>query len=288
MHKLLALGLALPLAACIVGSGTDTPDPGSGNNPTGPGDEHGDPVPGSGSGTTDTPVPTGTIWSGVTTVNNTTTVPAGSLLTIAAGATVNFGPQGALVVNGTLDMAGVKGQLVTLAPSAKGGFYAGLTVNTGGQLKMNYVVQTGAELLVNGGTITVTNTRMSNASHDLLVVNSGTVDMSYSAIGLEPGGAADTTHCDMHFGGPAVNIKVTHSNISTSVYGLMLYGGNNVDLTYNNWFSNPTQIDTTAQVSANISNGWFDGTAPTAVPGSTLTYQNPSPGRLPAAMAGPQ
>jgi hypothetical protein len=237
---------------------------------------------------TDPPVTSGTIWSGLTTVSGTTTVAAGAVLTIAAGATVKFGPMGALVINGTVDVKGTKAQPVILAPSTAGAFYPGLTVNTGGELKMDYAVQTGAELLVNGGKITVTNTRMSNATHDLLVVNSGTVDMSYSAIGLEPGMGTDTTHCDMHFGGPAVNIKVTHSNISTSAYGLMLYGGSNVDLTFNNWFGNQIQIDTTPQVSGNISNGWFDGAAPTAVSGAMLTYQSPAPGRLPIAMAGPQ
>ena len=120
--------------------------------------------------------------------------------------------------------------------------------------------------------------------------NFGSVDMSYSAIGLEPGTRTDTNHCDMHFGGSGTTIKVTHSNISTSAYGLMLYGGNNVDLTLNNWFNNPIQIDTSAGVSGNITGGWFDKGAPTAGTGATLTYdyQNPVMTRLPDTMAGPQ
>src|SRR5262245_47321151 len=43
---------------------------------------------------------------------------------------------------------------------------------------------------------------------------------------------ADSTHCNMHFEG-AARIAVTHSNISGAPYGLMLYGGIGVDLTYN-------------------------------------------------------
>ena len=221
-------------------------------------------------------------------VAKATTVDAGVTLTIAAGTTVKFGTSGAITVKGIVDVQGTKAQLVTLAPSAAGGFYPGFVVSLGGELKMNYVVQTGGENLIDGGKITVTNTRMSNATHDLLVVNSGTVDMSYSAIGLEPAGGVDTTHCDMHFGGSGTTIKVTHSNISTSAYGLMLYGGNNVDLTLNNWFNNPIQIDTTAGVSADLSGSWFDKGAPTAVSGATLTYLNPAANRLPIDMTGPQ
>jgi hypothetical protein len=68
----------------------------------------------------------------------------------------------------------------------------------------------------------------------------------------------------------------------------MLYGGNNVDLTYNNWFNNPIQIEATAGVSANISYGWFDKGAPSSGGGATLTYTSPATSRLPANLAGPQ
>lgn len=282
MNKLLALGLSLPLVACVIGSGTDTAGPGSG------GSNGSDLGPGPGPGGDH--IAADTTWNSPMSITGTTTVDAGAKLTIAAGTTVKFGPSGALVVNGSLDIQGTKAQVVTLAPSAAGGFYGGFVVSLGGELKMNYVVQTGAENLVDGGKLSVTNTRMSNASHDLLVVNSGTVDMSYSAIGLEPGAGTDTTHCDMHFGGSGTTIKVTHSNISTSAYGLMLYGGSNVDLTLNNWFNNPIQIDTSAGVSGNITGSWFDKGAPTAGTGATLTYdyQNPVMTRLPATLAGPQ
>ena len=282
MNKLLRLALALPLVACTVGTGNDTDpggEPGTGTG-TGPGT-------GTGTGTGDH-ITSNTTWSGAMDVSKATTVDAGVTLTIAAGTTVKFGTSGAITVKGIVDIQGSKAQVVTLAPSTAGGFYPGFVVSLGGELKMNYAVQTGGENLIDGGKITVTNTRMSNATHDLLVVNSGTVDMSYSAIGLEPAAGTDTTHCDMHFGGSGTTIKVTHSNISTSAYGLMLYGGNNVDLTFNNWFNNPIQIDTTSGVTADISNSWFDKGAPTAVAGAMLTNTNPAANRLPADMAGPQ
>ena len=61
-----------------------------------------------------------------------------------------------------------------------------------------------------------------------------------------------------------------------------------VDLTFNNWFNNPIQIDTTAGVSGDISNGWFDKGAPKAGGGAVLKSDSLSASRLPATMTGPQ
>jgi len=144
-----------------------------------------------------------------------------------------------------------------------------------------YLVQTGGGLHVNyTGKATIVDSHFSHVSGDLLVMSSGVIDMSYSAIGLEPNQGTDSTHCDMHFGGSGATISITHSNISTSSYGLMLYGGNNVILTYNNWFNNPIQIDTSPGVSGDISNGWFDKAVPTAGSGATLTFNNKAAARL--------
>jgi hypothetical protein len=278
MNKLLALGLSLPLVACVIGSDAPESTPSTGSNGSNPG---------TGTGTGNH-IKTDTTWTGSVDVTSQTTVDAGAKLTIAAGTTVKFGPAGALVVNGSVDVQGTKAQVVNLVPATAGGHFGATAVEAGGQLTMSYAVQTGGGIRVDGGTLTVTDTRMSQAEGDFLVVGDGKVDVSYSAIGLEPNGGTDSTHCDMHFGGNGATIKVTHSNISTSSYGLMLYGGNNVDLTSNNWFNNPIQIDTTAGVSADISGGWFDKSAPSAGGGATLTYNNPSATRLPAGMAGPR
>ena len=284
MNKLLALGLSLPLIACVVGSGTDTPEPAAG---PGGGSSGGGSGGGTGTGSANH-ITTNTTWSNTVDVATTTTVDPGVILTIAAGTTVKFADTGALVVNGTVDVMGVKGQVVTLVPATAGGHFGATAVEATGVLNMDYAVQTGGGIRVDGGKLKVTNTRMAQAEGDFLVAGDGTVDVSYSAIGLEPGAGTDTTHCDMHFGSSGASLKITHSNISTSSYGLMLYGGNNVDLTYNNWFNNPIQIDTTAGVSADISYGWFDKGAPSAGGGATLTYTNPSANRLPVTMAGPQ
>jgi hypothetical protein len=67
----------------------------------------------------------------------------------------------------------------------------------------------------------------------------------------------------------------------------MLYGGTNVDLTYNNWFKNPIQVDASPGVSGNVSNGWFDKNPPSSAGGATITALNLSATRLPDAAVDP-
>jgi hypothetical protein len=266
MNKLLPLALSMPLLACVVGSGGNT---------------GGDPGGGTGADAK-AHITTSTMWSGTMSLSKETVVDPGVTLTIAQGTVVSFAPSASIDVQGTVDVQGTKAAPVLLSPSAAGGHHYGLVVSTGGELKMAYGVQVGGGISVSGGKVTVTDTRMSQAAGDFLVISGGTVNVSYSAIGLEPGAGTDTTHCDMHFGGSAPAISITHSNISTSSYGLMLYGGNNVDLTFNNWFSNSIQIDTSPGVSGNVSNGWFDKGAPAATGsgGATIMKDNLATSRL--------
>ncbi|HET7501680.1 MAG TPA: hypothetical protein VFK02_11770 [Kofleriaceae bacterium] len=270
MTKLLAVGFALPLLGCVVGPES--------SDDTAPG----------GTGSIDSAVHiSGDTNAGLTyQVDKRTVVDAGATLTIPAGATVSFAPNTSIEVRGTVKVVGEKASPVHLSPASPGEHHYGFTVPAGGTLVMSYAVQVGGGITANGGTVTVTDSQMSQASGDFLVVGAGTVDVSYSAIGVEPGGT-DTTHCDMHFGGTGLTVKVTHSNISTSSFGLMLYGGTNVDLTYNNWFSNSTQVDTAPGVSGDVSHGWFDKSIPKAGPGAMLTANNLSGTRLPSAATDP-
>jgi hypothetical protein len=276
MNKLLGLTLALPLVACVVGSGTDTADDTGGGGGGGGGGGNGS---GGGGGGNLEHVTGTTNWTGTMSVAKETVVDAGATLTIAAGTVVKFAPGTSIDVKGTVLVQGTKASPVQLSPAATGGHHYGFAISTGGELTMAYGVQVGGGISVNGGKVTITDTRMSQAEGDFLVVSGGTVNVSYSAIGLEPGGV-DTTHCDMHFGGSGATIAVTHSNISTSPYGLMLYGGNNVDLTFNNWFNNPIQIDFSPGVSGNVSNGWFDKGVPAPIAGATLIRDNLAAARL--------
>jgi hypothetical protein len=283
MNKLLTLGLSLPLLACVVGGDATTGDDGSGGS--GSNGSNGS----NGSGTPDTALHISSDMTLTPTydVAKQTVVDAGATVTIPAGATVTFAPNTSIEVRGTVVVQGSKASPVHLSPATAGGHHYGFTVSAGGTLTMSYGIQTGGGITANGGTVTVTDTLMSQASGDFLVVGAGKVDVSFSAIGLEPGAGTDTTHCDLHFGGTGTTISITHSNISTSSYGLMLYGGTGVVLTNNNWFSNSIQVDTSPGVSGDLSGSWFDKTAPKAGPGATLTYNNPSATRLPAATVDP-
>lgn len=272
MNKLLALALSLPMVACVVGSGTEP-----GDDTTGGG--------GGGGGATskDDHITTDTTWSGAMTVAKPMTVDRGVTLTIAAGTTVSFAPSTGITALGIVDVQGTKASPVHLSPATVGGHHAGFAIPANGELKMTYGLQVGGGIAVDGGKITISDTAMSQAAGDFLTVSAGTIDVSYSAIGLEAGAGTDTTHCDMHFGGTATAIKVTHSNISSSSFGIMLYGGSGVDLTYNNWFNNlEADVDTSGAAggtSANVSFGWFQK-APGTFPGAMVTATNLSTTRL--------
>src|SRR5262249_1575434 len=136
MNKLLALGLSLPLVACVVGSGTDTSEPGPG-----PGSGSGS-NPGTGTGTGNH-ITTNTMGSNTNHVNSQTPGDANVTLSIAARTTVTFGPSGFLVVNGTVDVQGTKTQVVNLVAATAGGHFGSTAVEAGGELKMDYAVQTG-------------------------------------------------------------------------------------------------------------------------------------------------
>lgn len=268
MNKLLALALSLPLVACVVGS----------DQPPGGGDPGGDDT-GSGSGSnTTTPghITTNTTWMGDVSVAQNTTIDAGVTLTIAAGAKVSVKTGVSIIVNGIVDAQGTKASPVTLGPETAGGFWSGVSVPTGGEIRYAYVVQTGGGISTTGGKATIVDSQMSKVSGDFLVMNGGNVDVSYSRIGLPENATGDTTHCDMHFGGTGNTIKVTHSDIGTTPYGLMFYAGTGAIFTSNNWYGNQTDVDVTpgSGVSGDFTGSWFDGPAPVAKTGTTLTGLN--------------
>ncbi len=269
MNKLLALALSLPLFACVVGS----------DQPAGTGDPGGDDGTGSGSGSnTTTPghITTNTTWTGDVAVTANTTVDAGVTLTIAAGAKVTVKSGIALTVNGTIDAQGTKASPVTIGPDVAGGFWSGISIPAGGAIRYAYVNQTGGGISTSGGSATIVDSQMAKVSGDFLVMNGGSVDVSYSRIGLPENATGDTTHCDMHFGGTGNTIKVTHSDIGTTSYGLMFYAGTGAIFTNNNWYGNQTDVDVTpgSGVSGDFTGSWFDGTAPVQKTGTTLTGLN--------------
>src|SRR5262249_18454084 len=152
---------------------------------------------------------------------------------------------------------------VTFQPADVGTFWSHIVVPSGGALTASYLVQTGSGLTTsNSGKITLVDTQLSHAGGDLLTMSGGTLDMTYSGIGLASG--RDTTHCNLHVSG-GVHLKVTHSNISSAFFGMMFYGGVNADFTYDNWFGNNTDLDTEAAfpVTGDFSYSYFAKGAPT-------------------------
>ena len=273
----MALLLALVLPACVVGSDGQTPsdddvDPGPGPDP-----EPGDGISGN--------ITAARTLSGTVTFTGATTIDPGVVVTVEPGTVMNFRAASNLSIKGTLTVGGTKAAPVTLQPdpaNTNGNFFGGLSVS--GTLNMTYAVQHGGSIVTSsGGTATITDSKMFAATGDFLIMNGGTVNVTYSQIGADPG-VTDTTHCNMHFGGTGNTITVTNSNIIGTPYGLMFYGGQLANFQNNNWEENGTAsadwIDSQPGVMGDFSGGYFPGGLPVAKSGATLTVNNPSATRL--------
>ena len=215
-------------------------------------------------------VTTDTTWSGLVKVHSSIEVAAGVTLTIAPSTVIQLDQNLSITVKGTVLANGVKGGTIGMQPAPGFQYWNAWQVPTGGTINFNYVTSKGGGITVSGGTAIARDSQLSNVSHDLLVVSAGTVDFQYSWIGVTPG-STDTTHCDLHFEGNPT-LTFSHSNLSTASYGIMFYGGQNADFTYDNWFSNSLNMDKSGgSTTADISNSYFEGAVPT---GSGLTKNN--------------
>jgi hypothetical protein len=259
------------------GSGGDGEHPG---NPGGSEDPGSDGDPGDGTGpmtAVSGRIAANATWSGVVHVTGDLTIDAGATLAVAAGTTVDIAMGAGITVRGALDIQGIRASNVAFRWANPGDYWSGIAVSDGGSLTASYLIQVGGGTSISGtGKATLRDTRMSHAGGDFLVMTGGTLDMAYSAIGLPPG-QRDSTHCDMHVSGP-VAITATHTNFSTSSYGLMFYGGSNADFQFTNWFGNAIDIDRAgAAVTGNFSGSYFASGAPSYV---GFTMQDMATGRV--------
>jgi len=276
--------VAIALVACgkDYAAGVDAPPPGLDGPNTSP-----DAPPGCTNGAQMTAmghISADTTWEGTINVPATVIIDAGVTVTVMPGTTVNFAPYPVnITLNGHLDVQGTSACKVTLQPAHAGDSWAGILAETGAVLTMQHAVQVGGGIRTGGtANVTIKDSELSHALGDWLVMSGGTVDVEYSTFGVSPG-QSDTTHCDMHFNSGFGNVvTVTHSNVGTSVYGLMFYGGTNANLTYNNWFGNGIDVHTQvgAPVSGDFSNSWFEKGAPVAASGSLFTLNNLATARL--------
>lgn len=278
------LGLAL-IAMISAACGIDTAEPIAGDpGGGGGGDSAGDPTsgdPGTGSGpVTEVSghITASATWSDTVHVTGALTIDPGVTVTVAPGATIDVasGANVPITVQGTLAIQGTKASKVVVRTAISGEFWYGFAVPSGGQLTASYLVEIGGGLVISGtGRVTLVDSQLSHAPRDLLTMVGGTLDMTYSAIGVEPG-QKDTTHCDMHVSG-AVTITATHSNFSTAAYGLMLYSASLADFRYTNWFGNTIDIAVSPPVAADLSNSYFAKGAPSL---AGLKLDNPAGGRI--------
>lgn len=277
------MGCGLDTAAPGPGGDDGTVDPGTGTDP-GTGSNPGDPGDGTGPITeVSGHITANTTWMNTIHVIGAVTVDRGVTLTVAPGTTVDVTTSMGygITVLGTIDIQGSKANKVVFRSATVGEYWSDISVPRGSVMTATYLVQTGGGLNL-AGKATITDSQMSHVGGDLLTMSGGTLDMSYSSIGLETG--HDTTHCNLHVSGN-ITIKVTHSNISTAAYGIMFYGGVGADFTYNNWFGNTYDVDTKAAypVVGDFSYGYFAKGAPTN-PG--ITAANLATSRI--ADAGPR
>jgi hypothetical protein len=268
MKKLLLLALSLPLVACVVGESGQTP-PGGDDDDNPPVDPPGE----------ENHITANTTFTGTQAITATTTIDAGVTVTVDPGTTIEFASGTSLIVNGTLTVGGTQASKVIIKGAGTGLFTA-IQVGTGGTLSMTYAEQTGGGIRTSAGsTTTITDTLMYGVSGDFLIMNGGSVTMSFSQLGA-PAGTPDITHCNMHFGGNGNQINITNSNIVGQPYGLMFYGGTGAVFTNNNWTCGPAgcaahiDVDSQPGVIGDFSNGFFEKGPPVAAAGATITANN--------------
>lgn len=263
MNKVLAAALSIPLVACVVGdSGTTTGDPGGNPGGSNSGSDMGS-DPGTGTGISGH-ITSDTTWSGVVNISGNVTIDAGVTVTVAAGAEVDVAPQAGIAVTGTLDIQGTAASHAIIKP-ASGANFADLSV--AGTVTAAFASINGATISISGGTLTATDSKFWGAPGDLLVMNGGTINVTYSNIG---DATSDTTHCNMHFGGTTTNtITIEHNNIVARPYGLMFYSGQNADFKNNNW-SNMIDIEPgVSGVTGDASGSYFMKGQPSGTTGIT-------------------
>jgi hypothetical protein len=249
------------MAMIWIGCGA-APDPGD-DDGTGPGSNPGDPGGGTGPVTeVSGHITASTAWMDTIHLVGNVTIDAGVTVSVTHGTTVNVDPAVGITVLGVLDIQGSRASKVVFRSATTSEFWGDISVPRGGAMTASYLVQIGGAIGISStGKVTLVDTLMSHAGGDLLTMSGGTLNMTYSAIGLEPG-QRDTTHCDMHVSGP-VTITATHSSFSTSSYGIMFYGGD-ADFTYTNWFGNTVDVDTLPAdpVRGDFSHSYFARGAP--------------------------
>jgi hypothetical protein len=276
MRKILAVAFALPLfAACTVGD--DPADPNDGDEHPNDNDPNPDPNP-TGPGISGT-IMSDMTFSGPTRIKGETTIPTGVTVTVTAGSTLDFVSGARFIVAGTLKIEGTAAAKVIARAEAGSTGWNGISVT--GTLDVKYGDFTGGRFVTSGAgsSLLIADTKMFQAAGDYIIMDGGSINMTYSQLGAAPG-ETDTTHCNLHINS-ATSITINNNNINNAPYGIMFYGGVGANLQTNNWYgANDKDVDTATGVSGDFSNGYFEKGVPVAGPGAQITANNLSATKL--------
>lgn len=222
-------------------------------------------APPGGDGTISGSIGADTTWAGALQLKGFVTIEPGVTVTVDPGANITVATGASIDVEGTLAVAGEKGNVATIA-SAPGEFWLGVQV--AGTYTMSYGVQSGGSIITMapGASVTVTDSELSAALGDFLIMNGGSMDVEFSNVGLASG---DHTHCNMHVN-EAASITFTH-NVNRGVpYGLMLYAGTGANFTHNNWIGNVYDVEPQPAGTGSFNESYFEKGIPPGVTGSTF------------------
>lgn len=312
--RLLAVALALPLAACMVGS---TPDDVGDDDVPNPGELRGS-------------ITADRTLSGTVTLTADATIEAGATVTVAAGTHLEARAGTTLRVKGTLLVDGTAASKVTITPAADALTWAGIVVDAGGAATLTHAEGSHVATLlychagavacvldhvtwsdlgvavvadddlriessriekmsnggisVNGGDVVIRDTYLLTSTGDIVIQNGGSLTIEYSEIGE----AADSyEHCDLHINN-ATALTITRSNIRAAVYGMMIGGTTNAVMQYNNFVENEVGKDV-SEVGINTGGdlrfNYWDHGAPTDL-GAAFNVSSPAAARI--ADAGPR
>jgi hypothetical protein len=183
MRKILAVAFACSVfTGCTVGD-----DPVADDGDEHPDDMNPDPNPNpTGEGLSGT-IASNMTLSGAVRVKGATTIPAGVIVTVAAGSTIDFVNGSNFIVQGTLKMEGTSaGKIIARAEAGSTG-WNGFAVT--GTLDVTYGDFIGGRIYTTGAAanLIITDTKMYQAGGDYIITDGGTINMTYSQVGAGPG-----------------------------------------------------------------------------------------------------
>ncbi len=123
----------------------------------------------------------------------------------------------------------------------------------------------GGVTLRTGATVEIIDSTLFSSTHDIIIASGGNLVVDYSEIG---GAQASYEHCNFHIGS-AESVRVTNSNIISSIYGIMI--GNSTGAVFNNnnfLENNPGQdvLDLGGTRAADMTGNYWDQGAPALGP----------------------